>query len=152
MTCLRGPIGNAPLAIEFLFSCNLEELDLSGCENVQELLTSAAVLEEVTLTSVDLPDPSHLQYLNIAAANAGCYDTLLAGAVNLKELYCNFYPDAVLDLSGCPKLESLTVLTFAESALAKIRLRKGLSQLRELKIYDENNKDYSHLVEIEYVE
>jgi len=24
--------------------------------------------------------------------------------------------------------------------------------LRELKIYDENNKDYSHLVEIEYVE
>ena len=152
MTCLRGPIGNAPLAIEFLFSCNLEELDLSGCENVQELLTSAAVLEEVTLTSVDLPDPSHLQYLNIAAANAGCYDTLLAGAVNLKRLYCNFYPDAVLDLSGCPKLESLTVLTFAESALAKIRLRKGLSQLRELKIYDENNKDYSHLVEIEYVE
>jgi lipoprotein len=152
MTCLRGPIGNAPLAIEFLFSCNLEELDLSGCGNVQELLTSAAVLEEVTLTSVDLPDPSHLQYLNIAAANAGCYDTLLAGAVNLKELYCNFYPDAVLDLSGCPKLESLTVLTFAESALAKIRLRKGLSQLRELKIYDENNKDYSHLVEIEYVE
>ena len=62
------------------------------------------------------------------------------------------HPDAVLDLSGCPKLESLTVLTFAESALAKIRLRKGLSQLRELKIYDENNKDYSHLVEIEYVE
>ena len=49
-------------------------------------------------------------------------------------------------------MESLTVLTFAESALAKIRLRKGLSQLRELKIYDENNKDYSHLVEIEYVE
>ena len=119
---------------------------------MRELLISARVPADAISATIDLPDPSHLQYLNIAAANAGCYDTLLAGAVNLKELYCNFYPDAVLDLSGCPKLESLTVLTFAESALAKIRLRKGLSQLRELKIYDENNKDYSHLVEIEYVE
>lgn len=152
MTCLRGPIGNAPLAIEFLFSCNLEELDLSGCENVQELLTSAAVLEEVTLTSVDLPDPSHLQYLNIAAANAGCYDTLLAGAVNLKELYCNFYPDAVLDLSHCPKLEVLSVQTFAGSSLSKIRLRKEAPLDMQFKIRNEDGEDCRHLIEIEYVQ
>ena len=152
MTCLRGPIGNAPLAIEFLFSCNLEELDLSGCENVQELLTSAAVLEEVTLTSVDLPDPSHLQYLNIAAANAGCYDTLLAGAVNLKRLYCDFYPDAVLDLSHCPKLEVLSVQTFAGSSLSKIRLRKEAPLDMQFKIRNEDGEDCRHLIEIEYVQ
>ena len=152
MTCLRGPIGNAPLAIEFLFSCNLEELDLSGCENVQELLTSAAVLEEVTLTSVDLPDPSHLQYLNIAAANAGCYDTLLAGAVNLKELYCNFYPDAVLDLSHCPKLEVLSVQTFAGSSLSKIVRRKEAPLDMQFKIRNEDGEDCRHLIEIEYVQ
>ena len=152
MTCLRGPIGNAPLAIEFLFSCNLEELDLSGCENVQELLTSAAVLEEVTLTSVDLPDPSHLQYLNIAAANAGCYDTLLAGAVNLKRLYCDFYPDAVLDLSHCPKLEVLSVQTFAGSSLSKIRLRKEAPLDMQFEIRNEDGEDCRHLIEIEYVQ
>ena len=152
MTCLRGPIGNAPLAIEFLFSCNLEELDLSGCENVQEVLTSAAVLEEVTLTSVDLPDPSHLQYLNIAAANAGCYDTLLAGAVNLKRLYCDFYPDAVLDLSHCPKLEVLSVQTFAGSSLSKIRLRKEAPLDMQFKIRNEDGEDCRHLIEIEYVQ
>ena len=152
MTCLRGPIGNAPLAIEFLFSCNLEELDLSGCENVQELLTSAAVLEEVTLTSVDLPDPSHLQYLTIAAVDAGCYDALLAGAVNLKRLYCDFYPDAVLDLSHCPKLEVLSVQTFAGSSLSKIRLRKEAPLDMQFKIRNEDGEDCRHLIEIEYVQ
>ena len=152
MTCLRGPIGNAPLAIEFLFSCNLEELDLSGCENVQELLTSAAVLEEVTLTSVDLPDPSHLQYLTIAAVDAGCYDALLAGAVNLKRLYCDFYPDAVLDLSHCPKLEVLSVQTFAGSSLSKIRLRKEAPLDMQFEIRNEDGEDCRHLIEIEYVQ
>jgi len=152
ITCLRGPVGYAPLTIEFLFSCNLKELDLSGCGNVRELLIFAASLEEVTLTSVDLPDPSHLQYLDIAAANAACYDALLAGAVNLRELDCSFYPDEVLDLSGCPKLELLSIQTFAKSALKKIRLRKGLPPLKKLEIYDENGKGCSHLVEIEYVE
>ena len=152
MTCLRGPIGNAPLAIEFLFSCNLEELDLSGCANVQELLTSAAVLEEVTLTSVDLPDPSHLQYLTIAAVDAGCYDALLAGAVNLKRLYCDFYPDAVLDLSHCPKLEVLSVQTFAGSSLSKIRLRKEAPLDMQFKIRNEDGEDCRHLIEIEYVQ
>ena len=152
MTCLRGPIGNAALAIEFLFSCNLEELDLSGCENVQELLTSAAVLEEVTLTSVDLPDPSHLQYLTIAAVDAGCYDALLAGAVNLKRLYCDFYPDAVLDLSHCPKLEVLSVQTFAGSSLSKIRLRKEAPLDMQFKIRNEDGEDCRHLIEIEYVQ
>lgn len=152
MTCLRGPIGNAPLAIEFLFSCNLEELDLSGCENVQELLTSAAVLEEVTLTSVDLPDPSHLQYLTIAAVDAGCYDALLAGAVNLKRLYCDFYPDAVLNLSHCPKLEVLSVQTFAGSSLSKIRLRKEAPLDMQFEIRNEDGEDCRHLIEIEYVQ
>lgn len=152
MTCLRGPVGYAPLTIEFLFSCNLKELDLSGCGNVRELLTSAALLDEVTLTSVDLPDPSHLQYLNFAADNAACYDALLARAVNLKELTCNFYPGTVLDLSGCPKLESLSIQTFDGAALAKIRLRKGLPQLRELSICDEKGRDCLHRIEIEYVE
>ena len=153
LVVFRGPVGYTPLTIEFLNPCRkLQTFDLSGCANVRELLISARVPADAISATIDLPDPSHLQYLTIAAVDAGCYDALLAGAVNLKRLYCDFYPDAVLDLSGCPKLESLTVLTFAESALAKIRLRKGLSQLRELKIYDENNKDYSHLVEIEYVE
>lgn len=149
MTCLRGPIGNAPLAIEFLFSCNLEELDLSGCENVQELLTSAAVLEEVTLTSVDLPDPSHLQYLNIAAANAGCYDTLLAGASNLVRLYCHFYPGEVLDLSACAKLDELVVQTTSGSTLRKLRLRKDMPLNGGIYICDENGVCS---LEIEYVE
>ena len=119
---------------------------------MQELLTSAAVLEEVTLTSVDLPDPSHLQYLTIAAVDAGCYDALLAGAVNLKRLYCDFYPDAVLDLSHCPKLEVLSVQTFAGSSLSKIRLRKEAPLDMQFEIRNEDGEDCRHLIEIEYVQ
>ena len=104
------------------------------------------------LSSVNLPDPSHLQYLTIAAVDAGCYDALLAGAVNLKRLYCDFYPDAVLDLSHCPKLEVLSVQTFAGSSLSKIRLRKEAPLDMQFKIRNEDGEDCRHLIEIEYVQ
>ena len=97
-------------------------------------------------------DPSHLQYLTIAAVDAGCYDALLAGAVNLKRLYCDFYPDAVLDLSHCPKLEVLSVQTFAGSSLSKIRLRKEAPLDMQFKIRNEDGEDCRHLIEIEYVQ
>ena len=102
--------------------------------------------------TIDLPDPSHLQYLTIAAVDAGCYDALLAGAVNLKRLYCDFYPDAVLDLSHCPKLEVLSVQTFAGSSLSKIRLRKEAPLDMQFKIRNEDGEDCRHLIEIEYVQ
>lgn len=155
ITCLRGPVGYAPLTIEFMFSCNLKELDLSGSGNVRELLTSAALPDEVTLTSVNLPDPSHLQYLDIAAVNAACYDVLLARAVNLEALYCNFYPDAVLDVSHCPKLEKLSIRTVTESALAKIRIHKNAPIAihgRDIDIRNEKGTDCSSRIEFEYVE
>ena len=37
LTVLRGPVGYAPLRIEFLDICNLKELDLSGCGNLRKL-------------------------------------------------------------------------------------------------------------------
>ena len=152
LAVLRGPVGYAPLTIEFPNFCNLKELDLSGSANVRELLFSVNSQDKAKLTSVNLPDPSHLQYLTIAAADAACYDALLADGANLKVLYCNFYPGAVLDLSRCPKLETLWVQTFAGSALTKIRMCKGIPPLREVNIYDENSRDCSHLIKIEYVE
>ncbi len=73
------------LRSSFYSFCNFEELDLSGMRERAGIADfSSLSFAEVTLTSVDLPDPSHLQYLKFAAANAGCYDTLLAGAANLK--------------------------------------------------------------------
>ena len=79
----RGPVGYTPLEIELYSLFNLEELDLSGCGNVQELRLFVDSFSEVKLSSVNLPDPSHLQYLAFAAANAGCYDALLADGANL---------------------------------------------------------------------
>lgn len=148
----RGPVGYTPLEIELYSLFNLEELDLSGCGNVQELRLFVDSFSEVKLSSVNLPDPSHLQYLTIAAVDAGCYDALLAGAVNLKRLYCDFYPDAVLDLSHCPKLEVLSVQTFAGSSLSKIRLRKEAPLDMQFKIRNEDGEDCRHLIEIEYVQ
>ena len=148
----RGPVGYTPLEIELYSLFNLEELDLSGCGNVQELRLFVDSFSEVKLSSVNLPDPSHLQYLTIAAVDAGCYDALLAGAVNLKRLYCDFYPDAVLDLSHCPKLEVLSVQTFAGSSLSKIRLRKEAPLDMQFEIRNEDGEDCRHLIEIEYVQ
>ena len=146
-------MGYTPLTIEFLNPCRkLQTFDLSGCANVRELLISARVPADAISATIDLPDPSHLQYLTIAAVDAGCYDALLAGAVNLKRLYCDFYPDAVLDLSHCPKLEVLSVQTFAGSSLSKIRLRKEAPLDMQFKIRNEDGEDCRHLIEIEYVQ
>ena len=153
LVVFRGPVGYTPLTIEFLNPCRkLQTFDLSGCANVRELLISARVPADAISATIDLPDPSHLQYLTIAAVDAGCYDALLAGAVNLKELYCDFYPDAVLDLSHCPKLEVLSVQTFAGSSLSKIRLRKEAPLDMQFKIRNEDGEDCRHLIEIEYVQ
>ena len=93
-----------------------------------------------------------MQYLAFAAANAGCYDALLADGANLKKLYYNFYPSEVLDLSHCPKLEVLSVQTFAGSSLSKIRLRKEAPLDMQFKIRNEDGEDCRHLIEIEYVQ
>ena len=146
-------MGYTPLTIEFLNPCRkLQTFDLSGCANVRELLISARVPADGISATIDLPDPSLLQYLTIAAVDAGCYDALLAGAVNLKRLYCDFYPDAVLDLSHCPKLEVLSVQTFAGSSLSKIRLRKEAPLDMQFEIRNEDGEDCRHLIEIEYVQ
>lgn len=148
----RGPVGYAPLAVWFYSSDNLQELELSGCGNVRELMIGVSSPAGAVLTTLDLPDPSHLRYLKIAAANAACYDTLLADAVSLEQFYCDYYPGAVLDLSRCPKLEALWVQTFAGSPLSKIRLRKGAPVNRQLSIRDENGRDCSKRIEIEYAD
>ena len=70
----------------------------------------------------------------------------------LKSLYCDFYPDAVLDLSHCPKLEVLSVQTFAGSSLSKIRLRKEAPLDMQFEIRNEDGEDCRHLIEIEYVQ
>jgi len=153
LVVFRGPVGYSPLTIEFLNPCRkLQTFDLSGCANVRELLISARVPADGISATIDLPDLSHLQYLTIAAVDAGCYDALLAGAVNLKRLYCDFYPDAVLDLSHCPKLEVLSVQTFAGSSLSKIRLRKEAPLDMQFEIRNEKGEDCRHLIEIEYVQ
>lgn len=149
LTVLRGPVGYAPLRIEFLDICNLKELDLSGCGNLRKLHLGVKGTLGTTLTSVVLPDASHLQYLNIAAANQASYDTLLAGASNLVRLYCHFYPGEVLDLSACAKLDELVVQTTSGSTLRKLRLRKDMPLNGGIYICDENGVCS---LEIEYVE
>ena len=122
---------------------------------MRELLISARVPADAISATIDLPDPSHLQYLTIAAVDAGCYDALLAGAVNLKRLYCDFYPDAVLDLSHCPKLADLIIHVRAGSELKKIRMHKNAPIAiygGGIDIRDEKGNDCSSSVEIEYVE
>ena len=149
LTVLRGPVGYALLRIEFLDICNLKELDLSGCGNLRKLHLGVKGTLGTTLTSVVLPDASHLQYLNIAAANQASYDTLLAGASNLVRLYCHFYPGEVLDLSACAKLDELVVQTTSGSTLRKLRLRKDMPLNGGIYICDENGVCS---LEIEYVE
>ena len=151
----RGPVGYTPLEIELYSLFNLEELDLSGCGNVQELRLFVDSFSEVKLSSVNLPDPSHLQYLAFAATNAGCYDALLADGANLKKLYYNFYPSEVLDLSHCPKLADLIIHVRAGSELKKIRMHKNAPIAiygGGIDIRDEKGNDCSSSVEIEYVE
>ena len=129
LVVFRGPVGYTPLTIEFLNPCRkLQTFDLSGCANVRELLISARVPADAISATIDLPDPSHLQYLTIAAV------------------------DAVLDLSHCPKLEVLSVQTFAGSSLSKIRLRKEAPLDMQFKIRNEDGEDCRHLIEIEYVQ
>lgn len=153
LVVFRGPVGYAPLTIELMNPCrNLKEFDLTGCANVRELLISTKSSDDVLLTTIDLPDPSHLQHLTIAASDAACYDALLARGANLKHLYCNYYPNAVLDLSRCPRLQILSVRTCAGSSLSKIRLHREAPLNMRFDVYDEKGRDCLHRIEIEYVE
>lgn len=149
LTVLRGPVGYAPLMVDFYDVCNLQELDLSGCGNVRSLHLGMKGTVGSTLTSVSLPDASHMQYLSVSAANQASYDTLLAGASNLVQLFCHFYPGAVLDLSACAKLNELVVQTTSDSALRKLRLRKNAPLSYRFEAFDEHGE---RSLEIEYVE
>ena len=100
---------------------------------------------------------AHLKGSNISGISKNCIGAtatfrISIYAVNLKRLYCDFYPDAVLDLSHCPKLEVLSVQTFAGSSLSKIRLRKEAPLDMQFKIRNEDGEDCRHLIEIEYVQ
>jgi len=151
----RGPVSNTPLKFEFYSLFNLEELDLSGCGNMQELRFFVDSSPAVKLKSVKLSDTSHLQYLAFAAGNADCYATLLADGANLKKLYYNFYPSEVLDLSHCPKLANLTIHVRAGSELKKIRMHKNAPIAiygGGIDIRDEKGTDCFSRVEIEYIE
>ena len=149
LTVLRGPVGYAPLEIFAGSAYRLQTVDLSGCGNVRGLHLYMEKPGGSALTTIDLPDASHLQILSFSAAEQSVYDTLLAGAVNLKELNCNFYPGGVLDLSACAKLEYLSVRVTHGSALWKLRLRKNLPLREDIRVYDE---DGERSLKVEYVE